>query len=72
MTITLSLQGSSLFPKNTLLSLSQEHLLLMHMSWLHVGNYTCVATNNEGSTQTTATISLRGMYCSNLPCSYSL
>ncbi|WAR31029.1 DSCAM-like protein [Mya arenaria] len=57
--VTWLFNGSSLFPKDTMLSLDQSQLLLLGVNWLHVGDYTCRATNREGSSQETAAIRIR-------------
>ncbi|XP_052221507.1 cell adhesion molecule DSCAM-like isoform X2 [Dreissena polymorpha] len=58
-TLTWLFNGSSLFPKDTLLSLNQKQLLLLQVSWLHVGQYSCIATNNKGSAKAVATLAIR-------------
>lgn len=50
---------SSLFPPDTLLSLNHEQLLLLNVSWMHVGKYICVAENEEGRKLSEARVSVR-------------
>ena len=65
MTFTLGfifLQDSSLFPKDSFLSLDGEKLFLLGVSWLHVGEYTCRAENKEGLAFAMATVKLQSEY----------
>ncbi|XP_053381258.1 hemicentin-1-like isoform X2 [Mercenaria mercenaria] len=57
--ITWLFNGSSLFPRNTLLSLNGEQLLLLEVSWMHVGTYSCTASNEEGMKRAEATVTVR-------------
>ncbi|KAK3589280.1 hypothetical protein CHS0354_008343 [Potamilus streckersoni] len=51
--------GSSQFPPNVYLSLDHQQLSISLIDWRHVGVYSCLAQNVEGSATTFATLSLQ-------------
>ncbi|KAJ8300040.1 hypothetical protein KUTeg_021559 [Tegillarca granosa] len=50
--------GTQLFPPGVLVSLDSKQLSISSVNWAHVGSYTCVAANMQGTSTQTGIVSL--------------